>query len=148
VQTASASIQAILDRFHVFPAELSKVRHFPETNFLYLDIGDGNGPIRELHAALNSGELEHAERFEFRPHLTLGGPFEGAEVHTFKDKAETLWESRRIAARVSIDSLVCLWLPASSNCRDWRRVWSHQLGNANEPPREEIVASAFTSQTY
>lgn len=148
VQTASISIRATLQRFAVFPVELSKVRHFPESNFLYLDIGYGNKSIRELHAALNSGELEHSERFEFLPHLTLGGPFEAAEVEKAKGKAEALWESRDIPAQISIDSLVCLWLPPSSDCRDWRRLWSCSLGNASEPPRQQIAETAFTTQTY
>ena len=148
VQAASATIRATLDRFDVFPVELSKVRRFSETNFLYLDIGRGNKTIREVHSALNSGDLHHTERFEFLPHLTLGGPFDAVEVAEAKSKAEGAWEARDIPALVPIDILVCLWLGPTSNWRDWRRLWSYRLGEASHPPRQEIAAAAFTSQTY
>lgn len=148
VQAASAMIQAKLDRFDVFPVELSQVRHFSRTNFLYLDIGRGNNAIREVHSALNSGDLHHTERFEFRPHLTLGGPFNAGEVARAKSKAEAAWQARDIPPVVAIDSLVCLWLPPASDCGDWRRLWSYRLSEVSQPPQQGIAAAAFTTQTY
>lgn len=149
VQGAAASIHQTLDRFDRFDVELSNVCHFPETNFIYLDIRQGNKSIRQVHSALNSGELQYSERFEFRPHLTLGGPYQECELEEVKSKAEAAWRSRQIEARVPIDSLVCLWLPPYSRWRDWRRLWSHHLGGG--PPHQQhqqIAPPALTNQTF
>ena len=153
VQIASLAIQATLDQFRGFTVELSKVRLFPETNFLYLDIGCGNKSIRGLHFALNSGDLAHAERFEFRPHLTLGGPFDQRDIEHARSKAEAVWVAREklarnTPARVAIDDLVCLWLPPSSNWGAWQRLWSYRLGAGTRRPEQPVAAAAFTSQTY
>ena len=148
VHAASTAIRATLERFEPFDVELSHVRRFPETNFIYLDIGNGNTVIRELHAALNDGGLHDAERFEFRPHLTLGGPFEIEDVADAQRTADLAWRGRRVTSWVPIENLVCLWMPPHSRWRDWRRVWSHQLAGAARNPPRQMVASALTTQTY
>src|SRR5690349_20174776 len=93
VDAASQKAQNILLRFAAFEVELSTLRSFPETNVLYLDIAKGNGALHDLHGALNADVLEHEEKFEFRPHLTLGGPVESAHLPWVRRQAETAWYS-------------------------------------------------------
>ncbi|MBV8551376.1 MAG: 2'-5' RNA ligase family protein [Acidobacteriaceae bacterium] len=148
VETASNAIKATLASFTAFTVELSKVRHFPETNFLYLDVAEGNSSIHDLHRALNIGKLAHAERFEFRPHLTLGGPINNGQIHHAERRAEAAWRSNRSSPHVSIEELVCLWLPPHSRCwSDWRRMWSFRLlSDATEPNNGR--EAEITTQTY
>jgi 2'-5' RNA ligase len=148
VQAASATIRQTLGQFDSFEVELSNVCHFPKTNFIYLDIRQGNKSIHQVHSALNSGELHDSELFEFRPHLTLGGPYEECELDEVKSKADAAWRARPVEGRVPIDSLVCLWMPPHSRWRDWRRLWSYNLGGPSQPQQHQIAATVLTSQTF
>lgn len=147
-EVASRAIQSILDRFSGFTVELSRVRRFPETNFLYLDITEGSGSIHELHQALNTGELAYLERFEFRPHLTLAGPFRDDEIDQMGERAEAAWQASCCSRRIRIEELVCLWLPPHRNGRDWGRFRWYRLGNG-DGQRQSIQGAplAFTTQT-
>ena len=83
VDAALQRAHNVLLQFAAFEVELSKVRFFPETNVLYLDIAKGNRVLHDLHEALNAGDLDHSEEFEFRPHLTLSGRVESAHLPGF-----------------------------------------------------------------
>jgi hypothetical protein len=71
-EAACALVEKATRRFAPFEAELSEVRCFPETNFIYLDIASGRSRLCELHACLNSGELRHTESHEYRPQSYAG----------------------------------------------------------------------------
>jgi 2'-5' RNA ligase len=148
IQHASETIRGILDRFDGFDVELSNVRHFPETSFIYLDIREGNRAIREVHTALNAGNLQDVERFEFRPHLTLGGPYKPLELEKVKAQAALAWRQRDVPSRVPIRSVVCLWMPPYGNCQDWRPVWSYNLGHSRPAQPQHLPATGLTTRTY
>jgi 2'-5' RNA ligase len=80
VERASEQATSILRKFQAFEVELEAVSTFPHTNVVYLDLSEGNRLVRELHQALNTGNLADNEQFEFHPHLTLGGPIAEAAV--------------------------------------------------------------------
>jgi 2'-5' RNA ligase len=125
---ASLGARKVLDEFSRFEVELSSVRCFPDTNYLYLDIVEGNRTLHAMHAALNSGELKHAERFEYRPHLTIGGPVSEISLESVQAEAENAWRSSGCSPRLIVDEIVCLWLSPGGSSLDWKRVWSHWLG--------------------
>lgn len=128
VESASLEARQVLDGFPRFEVELSSVCLFPHTNYLYLDITDGNRTLHEMHDALNAGGLHHVERFEYRPHLTLGGPVSEAALATVQSEAERAWRASGCSPRLTIDEIVCLWLPPGGASSDWQRLWSHWLG--------------------
>ncbi|MBV9759151.1 MAG: 2'-5' RNA ligase family protein [Acidobacteriaceae bacterium] len=127
VERASEQAQKILASFPAFEIELSTVQRFPETNFLYLDIAHGNSRVHDLHDALNDGELAFAEEFEFRPHLTLGGPIPEKELASLQGQTEAAWLSAEHARRFVVDEVVFLWLNPAEEDGEWRRVWSYNL---------------------
>jgi 2'-5' RNA ligase len=124
-ESACALVRKATQKFAPFEAELSEVRCFPETNFLYLDIAAGSSRLRELHASLNSGELEHTEPHEYRPHLTLGGPVPAELLAKAEGDAAEQWSKMR-ERRVRVEQLSCLWLPEQGS-REWTRVASYSL---------------------
>jgi 2'-5' RNA ligase len=128
LESASLEARRVLNGFKCFEVELSSVRRFPDTNYLYLDIVEGTGTLHEMHEALNAGALRHVERFEYRPHLTIGGPVSEDALEAVQSKAERSWQASGCSPRLVVDEIVCLWLPHGGASSDWRRLWSHRLG--------------------
>jgi 2'-5' RNA ligase len=135
----------ILSQFPPFEVELSRVRQFPETKFLYLDLGEGNSVIHDLHDALNKGDLFDAEEFEFRPHLTLGGPVSSGVLDSARHQAEVTWNAEHCAARFTVQEVVCLWLSPDSGHGEWRRLWSQKLSGT--AARSSAATATVTSRT-
>ena len=143
VDAASHQAQKVLFRFPAFEVVLSKVRHFPGTNILFLDIAKGNGPLYDLHEALSAGDLYHPEPFAFRPHLTLSGPVPTADLKTLCWNTEMVWRTSQCPARFILDEVVCLWLPPDSTQGEWQRLWSHHL--TSKQASAARAAAAVTS---
>lgn len=148
VETASHEAQRILQKFPSFEVELTRVRHFPQTNMLYLDVGDGDVSLHGLHSALNTGNLQHAERFEYLPHLTLGGPVPPYSLATARELIESIWHSMSRPARFSISEIVCLWLSPGAAWGDWQRLWTQLLHNGENSKPNKALGAAFTARTY
>lgn len=145
VEEASQQTQSILRQFPAFEVELGRVRCFPETNFLYLDISAGDACLRRLHEMLNTGILHSGEEFEFRPHLTLGGPVPGPELDSVLHRAGTAWRSAGCPPRFTLDEIVLLWLKPESLQGEWLPFLTYSLEKAATAPRAARVA--FTSRT-
>jgi 2'-5' RNA ligase len=148
VQTASHEAQQILQKFPAFDVELTRVRHFPQTNMLYLEVGDGGPSLHGLHDALNTGNLQYVERFEFLPHLTLGGPIPAYSLSTAQQLVESIWKSMSRPARFSLNEIVCLWLSPGAAWGDWQRLWTQSLGHDKRSERDRAVRATATSRTY
>ena len=145
VEAASQQAQDILLQFPAFDVELWKVRSFPETHVLYLDLKSGNKALHDLHAALNAGELRHRETFDFLPHLTLGGPVALTDVQAVRERAEALWYPFEYPRCFLLDEIVFLWLSPDSSQGEWVRLWSQRL-HAREATR--AASAAVTTRTY
>ena len=140
-------VQRTLLAYAPFEVELSDVRCFSETGILYLDISHGAGLLHDLHAALNHGDLDYRERFDFRPHLTLTGPLSPEQIKQAKSEAQATWSSCNCSRRFVIEEVVSLWLPNEATDRGWHRVGSHDLrvnllSNCGDSP------APFNDQTY
>ncbi|HZQ56252.1 MAG TPA: 2'-5' RNA ligase family protein [Bryobacteraceae bacterium] len=127
VRVAADQVRNALRNFPPFAVQLTRVSRFPETNFLYLEIGEGNGALHSMHDALNEGDLACEETFEFRPHLTLGGPVPEDCLDEARGRAEDLWRSAVYPPRFTLEDVVFLWLPPNSTQHDWERLWTHRL---------------------
>ena len=148
VDAASQQVKDILSRFSAFAVELSSIRSFGETKILYLDIGEGNRVLYDLHSALNAGDLAHDELFTFRPHLTLAGPIPEPDMKRFRRKAETAWHSVTCPVRFVMEEIVFLWMPSNGRPGEWVRLWSHYLKAAEKSAARATAAAAITTQTY
>lgn len=146
VEIASEQALGVIAKFPPFEVEFSTVRSFPHTNFLYLDIGDGKSLVNDLHDALNTGDLIHAEEFEFRPHLTLGGPVPQIDLASSQDEAEIAWLSAGHPRRFTLDEIVFLWLSPDHLEGEWHRLWSHNL-RTSCTARTKAASAAFTNRT-
>lgn len=135
----------ILDRFSPFEVHLSKVHCFPGTKLLYLDIADGEEPLHDLHDALNQGDLEYAEPFEFSPHLTIGGPVSAEQLEPVKILAEETWRASQHSPGFTVEEIIGLWSPAHASVGSWQRLWNYRLKPNNG--RTSIAMAVGTSQT-
>lgn len=135
VDVASRHTQCVLNRFGPFVVELSGVCRFEATNFLYLGLQQGNDAVRNLHQALNTGDLAFEEQFEFQPHVTIAGPVPGENVDAVQFRAEALWEQMLPNQQFTVSELVALWAEGvqapegrQPKTLSWKRLWVRTLG--------------------
>lgn len=147
VEAASKQARRILRQFRAFEVELSTVRCFSETRFLYLDVGRGNDVLHDLHETLNTRDLAYDERFAFRPHLTLGGPVNEENLRAAEEHAEAAWRSFVHPRGFELREVAGLWLKPGSTQREWDRLWSHTLKTREATAMGLAAAVAVTSQT-
>ncbi len=145
-EAASQQAQKILLQVPAFEVELSKVRSFPGTNMLYLDVGEGNNALHELHAALNAGDLDHREKFDFRPHLTLGGPVSSQDLQPVRQRMESAWYASDCPRRFTLDEVTFLWLNPHIAQGEWQRLWSHKL-STKETIHTRAAGAGVTART-
>jgi 2'-5' RNA ligase len=141
---AQEKIASVLDTCPRFEIELSGIRAFPETNVLYLDVSEGAHTLRRLHSQLDTGGFRFEERFDFHPHVTIGGPVPPAELEALSSKAAEAWRTSLCPSRFGIEELSFVSIQGNGARAAWRRLWAHKLnGNAIHP----APARAATSQT-
>ncbi len=117
----------VLDRFSSFAVHLSKVDCFTGTKILYLDLSGGVATLREMHSALNKGDLGHDEPFEFRPHLTIGGPVSPENLEPVRIMVEETWRASRHSPGFTVEEIIGLWSPLDAAAGDWKRCWCYRL---------------------
>jgi 2'-5' RNA ligase len=144
VDRACSLVGELVHGLPSFVAELSEVRCFSETDFIYLDIAEGSGTLREIHRNLNSGELTYNELYEFRPHLTLGGPILQSSLDAERQRIETEWNSSACPRRIVVQELVCLWIAPQSARPEWIRYRSFFLRSKEE--KVDMLARAHASK--
>jgi 2'-5' RNA ligase len=118
-------IAETLEPYPEFSVELSKVLSFPATNVLYLGVESGSDVLRQLHVALNTGELHYREAYDFTPHVTVAGPFEAAALPPLLERAVELWTSSEAARSFLVRELVLLWM--DNDARGWEPLRSFTL---------------------
>lgn len=139
VSLAEASEKAteVLEAFSAFEVELESVARFVETEVIYATISRGRGRLIALHRALNDGCLCALERFEFLPHITLGGPVSPEETAQAQAQAERAWSASEFPKSFLLREIVALWsAPNASNNAEWEQVWCFRL---------PMVASAMST---
>ncbi len=129
VGDAALEIRQKLSGVEPFACELGAVQIFPETNMLYLSIGTGSETLKRLHRQLNSEGLFAEERFDFIPHLTLGGPLVRPSRRTAFDKVEALWSNSGLCRQFMVQELVLLWQPGIDSHPHWNRFQNFPLNN-------------------
>lgn len=127
---ACLQVESVAREFSAFEAELSGVRHFSETDFLYLDITEGNSTLCEVHRKLDVGQLQYPETYDFRPHLTLGGPVPAGSLSAVQRRISEEWVNSNCPRRVLIEELVCLWMAPNAGSKHWERHRSFSLKGA------------------
>ncbi len=127
IEQACKRVEDITSDTPAFEAELSEVRYFAQSDFLYLDIAEGGNKIYDIHAKLNAGDLSHPEVYEFRPHLTLGGPVPQNLTQATQETTTSRWQELQCPRRILVDCLVCLWLDPARSDREWLKFHSFPL---------------------
>lgn len=128
LEVATQQATTVLEGFTAFEVELSSVSRFTETEVIYLTISRGNSRLRELHAALNLSSLHATERFEFLPHITLGGPIPDSEMNSAEAGAMSAWADSDLHRSFLIREIVALWSPGPCDGRaDWEQIWCYRL---------------------
>ena len=92
-QVASEQVKECAGNWAPFDIALERIRIFPVTNVIYLELGKGAEEMFRIHAAMNSGALEFDEPFAYHPHITLAQEIPPAEVANVNRRAHELWDA-------------------------------------------------------
>jgi 2'-5' RNA ligase len=113
--------------FESFEVELTEVLRFPTTNVIYLGVGHGRDNACRLHEALNTGQLSCDEPFDYRPHVSLVFPPEGANVDSLKQAASAAWDACRFSKHFRVENVDLL---QNTQDGEWDRLWNCPLQNS------------------
>ena len=91
-QVAGEQVRACAANWAPFDIALVRLRIFPVTNVIYLELGQGAGDMCRIHAAMNSQALEFDEPFEYHPHITLAQEIPPGKVADVNRLAQELWD--------------------------------------------------------
>jgi 2'-5' RNA ligase len=91
-QVAGEQVRACAANWAPFDIVLERLRIFPVTNVIYLELGQGAGEMFRIHAAMNSQALEFDEPFQYHPHITLAQEIPPGKVADVNRLAQELWD--------------------------------------------------------
>jgi 2'-5' RNA ligase len=91
-QVAGEQVRACAGNWASFDIVLGRIRIFPVTNVIYLELGEGAPEMFRIHAAMNSLALQFDEPFAYHPHITLAQEIPPDEVAAVNRRAQELWE--------------------------------------------------------
>jgi 2'-5' RNA ligase len=92
-QVASEQVRACAESRPPFDLTLERVRIFPVTNVIYIELGEGATEMFHMHDAMNSGALAFDEPFAYHPHITLAQEIPPGEVGNVNRLAHELWDA-------------------------------------------------------
>jgi 2'-5' RNA ligase len=92
-QVAGEQARVCAANWAPFDIVLQRVRIFPVTNVIYLELGEGETEIFRIHAAMNSQSLEFDEPFAYHPHITLAQEIPPGQVAAVNRRAQELWDA-------------------------------------------------------
>ena len=91
-QVAGEQVRVCAANWAPFDIVLQRIRIFPVTNVIYLELGEGETEMFRIHAAINSQALEFDEPFEYHPHITLAQEIPPGQVAAVNRRAQDLWD--------------------------------------------------------
>ena len=91
-QVAGEHVRVCAGNWAPFDVVLGRIRMFPVTNVIYLELGEGAAGMCRIHEAMNSGALKFDEPFAYHPHITLAQEIPPGQVAAVHRRAQELWE--------------------------------------------------------
>jgi len=89
---AGQQVRACAAGWAPFDISLDRLRIFPVTNVIYLELSRGADEMFRIHDAMNSPPLDFDEPFEYHPHITLVQEIPPGEVPGVNRLAQELWD--------------------------------------------------------
>lgn len=105
-QRASEQVRTLAGGWQPFEVELAAIDIFPVTNVIYIGLGAGEGELRRMHAAINTGILAFDEPFLYHPHITLAQGIPQDQVSDVRDLAVRRWREFTGERRFSAEHAV------------------------------------------
>jgi 2'-5' RNA ligase len=91
-QVAGEQVRVCAGNWVPFDIVLQRIRIFPVTNVIHLELGEGETEMCRIHAAMNSQALEFDEPFAYHPHITLAQEIPPGHVAAVNRRAQELWD--------------------------------------------------------
>ena len=90
-ETASKQVQALAETWPPFDVHLTDIAVFPNTDVIYIEVGEGAKELRGMHSAMNDRALECQEPYPYHPHITLAQEIPAADVPAAIELATRRW---------------------------------------------------------
>ncbi len=105
-QIASAQVRSLAESWAPFDVELTNIAVFPNTDVIYIEVGQGAAELRAMHTAMSSRALAYAEPFPYHPHITLAQELPAAGVTAARELAVRRWQEFRGSRKFRADRAV------------------------------------------
>jgi len=91
-RVAGEQVKACAEQWTPFEIVLGRIRIFPVTNVIYLELAQGADEMFRIHGAMNTEALAFNEPFAYHPHITVAQEIPPGEVAGINRRAEELWD--------------------------------------------------------
>jgi 2'-5' RNA ligase len=91
-RVASEQVRTLIEGWTPFDIELSTIARFPVTDVIYINVGEGEQDLRQIHKHMNSSALAFDEPFPYHPHVTLAQEIPHEHVQALDDIAQRRWK--------------------------------------------------------
>ncbi len=124
LETAWNDLQALLQNRSPFRLSLGAVRVFDQSGVVHLTIGKGLPELARLHTALCHKCFEGAERFEYRPHVTLAHLTDPKAVAAAKQLAKERWAEYTEDRSFAVERLT---LVKFTTAKRWQNLYQYTM---------------------
>ena len=94
-----------LQDFSPFQLDLAEIQMFPITQVVYVSVGLGYRELERMHTALNRGQLQFVEPFQYHPHLTVAQDLQPDEASQVLEIARRRWREFADRRDFTVDRL-------------------------------------------
>ena len=84
-------VKSLVPRFAPFDIQLGNIEVFPVSDVIYVNVIQGSGELKQMHAALNVDGLKRNEDFPYHPHVTVAQELKSDEVDELVSVARRRW---------------------------------------------------------
>lgn len=102
-ETAWKLLRDRMDGMEPFRVELQEVKRFPDSDVIYISIGEGYQDLEWLHRKLDYGYFEFCEPWFYHPHVTLARQLDPARVEAGLDLATRRWSEFKPSRSFTVD---------------------------------------------
>ena len=102
-ETAWKQLREHMQGIEPFRVELQEVKRFPDSDVIYISIGEGYQDLEWLHSKLDHGHFKFCEPWFYHPHITLARQLDPARVAAGFDLATRRWSEFKHTRSFTLD---------------------------------------------
>jgi 2'-5' RNA ligase len=129
-------IKHVAARFAPFELRMTDVEVFPVSDVIYVNVGKGSEPLRQMHDALTVDGLRFAEPFAYQPHVTLAQELKPDELDELVTVARARWAAFALEKSFRVEKIAFV---QNTRRNEWIDLAEFALGPSDSEVSGELT---------